>query len=76
MAENIVACDRHLLEDKASVGRVGENRTVLVKKCWRLCELALERDFQTLSVKLATAVMVHRAQALRIGSVYMFVYCS
>lgn len=40
---------------------------------WGSCEPALEPDFQTLSIKLATAVMVHRARAWRIGSVSVYV---
>ena len=74
LAENIAACDRHLVEDKwAGVGRASENLAVEAKYRWGSCEPALEPDFQTLSIKLATAVMVHRARAWRIGSVRMCV---
>ena len=57
------------MEDEAGVGRAGENSPVAAKERWGSCELVLEPDFQTLSIKLATAVMVHRAEALRIGNV-------
>lgn len=42
---------------------------VVAELRWGSCEPVLEPDFQTLSVKLATAVMVHRAQVWWTGSV-------
>ncbi len=39
---------------------------MVARKRWGSCEPALEPDFQTLSIKPATAVTVHRARAWRV----------